>query len=250
LKKQKGVMILLAAGSGKRMQSNTPKQFMELAGKQIICYCLDTIEKSEIVDECILVTSKQDIDYMREKVVIPGNYTKVKAICAGGAERFLSVGNGINAWLQLCEEKGEKPTNEILFVQDGARMFLSESIMQDTFREAVEHGACVAAVPSKDTIRISDDEGMAQMTPKRSNVWVIQTPQVFQWKILAEAYEELYQQLEKDPDLASHITDDACVVELVTKRKIKMVPADYENIKITTPEDLVIAESLLKSIRK
>lgn len=241
-------MILLAAGSGKRMQSSTPKQFMELAGKPVICYCLDTIEKSDIIDECILVTSKQDMDYMNDTIVKPGNYSKVKVICPGGAERFLSVGEGLKAWLRYRDTIGEKPDKDILFVQDGARLFLTEKLLEDTFQEAVEGGACVAAVPSKDTVRISDDDGIAISTPNRKNVWVIQTPQVFQWQVLAEAYELLEERLKAEPELAGRITDDACVVEMMLGKSIKMVQAGYENIKITTPEDLVIADSLIKRL--
>lgn len=237
---------MLAAGSGKRMKSNTPKQFMELMGKPVISYCLDTIEASAVVDECILVTAQQDIEYMQEHIVTPGGYTKVKAICAGGAERFLSVGEGLKAWLRLCKENGRTPSDEILFVQDGARIFMTETILEDTFRAAVEHGACVAAVPSKDTVRISDEEGSVISTPNRKNVWIIQTPQVFQWEVLGKAYEKLYERLESEPELAGQITDDACVVEMMLQHKIRLIHADYDNIKITTPEDLEIAASLLK----
>ena len=132
-----------------------------------------------------------------------------------------------------------------VFIHDGARPFLTEEILQNTYRAVQAYHACVAAMPSKDTIKLSDAQGFAAQTPDRKTVWNVQTPQVFDTKLAVEAYERLHDEL---PALVSKnitVTDDAMVVELFTDVKVKLVEASYRNIKVTTPEDIQIAEALL-----
>ncbi len=239
--KRKCTAIILAAGSGSRMKSDVAKQYMLLDGKPLIWYALHAAEVSDIIDECILVTGAEDISYVRREIVEKYEFHKVKKIVAGGAERYLSVSNALQAM-----EEGRMPMDGYVFIHDGARPFLTEEILRNTYSAVQQYRACVAAVPSKDTVKIADKNTFAAETPDRRKVWNIQTPQVFEAKLIQKAYAKLQ---ECHADLQSRgiaVTDDAGVVELFTEQKIKLVEASYRNIKITTPEDIEIAEAFLK----
>ena len=235
--------ILLAAGSGSRMKSNVAKQYMLLEGKPLIWYALQTIEQSDIIDDCILVTGEKDVDYVRSDIVEKYGFRKVDRIVAGGAERYLSVGNA----LAVIEEGNMTVPNKdgYVFIHDGARPFLTESILQRTYDAVREFEACVAAVPSKDTVKIGDDKNYAVDTPDRKNVWCVQTPQVFHLPLILGAYEKLRAELPGWQKEGTLVTDDASVIERFTDHKVKLVETSYTNIKITTPEDLKIAEVFL-----
>ena len=187
--------IILAAGSGSRMHSAVAKQFLPLKGRPLIWYALHAVEESKIIDDCILVTSEQDIPYVREEIVQKYHFTKVNIITSGGAERYLSVSRA----LQLIADGRLKCPNEhgYVFIHDGARPFLTEKILEDTYAAAVQYQACVAAVQSKDTVKISDGNGFALSTPDRRSVWNIQTPQVFETSLILQAYERLKNRLPK-----------------------------------------------------
>ena len=236
--------IILAAGSGSRMHSAVAKQFLPLKGRPLIWYALHAVEESKIIDDCILVTSEQDIPYVREEIVQKYHFTKVNIITSGGAERYLSVGRA----LQLIADGRLKCPNEhgYVFIHDGARPFLTEKILEDTYAAAVQYKACVAAVQSKDTVKISDGEGFALSTPDRRTVWNIQTPQVFETSLILQAYERLKNRLPKLQEQGIQVTDDASVVEMFTESRVKLVEASYQNIKITTPEDMKTAEAFLE----
>ena len=228
--------IILAAGSGSRMHSAVAKQFLPLKGRPLIWYALHAVEESKIIDDCILVTSEHDIPYVRDEIVQKYHFTKVNIITSGGAERYLSVSRA----LQLIADGRLKRPNEhgYVFIHDGARPFLTEKILEDTYAAAVQYRACVAAVQSKDTVKISDGEGFALSTPDRRTVWNIQTPQVFETSLILQAYERLQNRLPK--------LQDASVVEMFTESRVKLVEASYQNIKITTPEDMKTAEAFLE----
>lgn len=228
--------VLLAAGSGKRMQSATAKQFMLLQGKPLLWYALHTIENSPVLTDCILVTGRQDIPYVQQEIVKKYGFTKVSAVIAGGEERYASVSNAME-YIRQNPQRGQLP--DYLFIHDGARPFLTEKILQDTYAAAAEYGACVAAVPSKDTVKIADAQGFVASTPDRRRIWNVQTPQVFRTELIMEAYRKL-----KENPLP--VTDDASVVELFTGQPVKLVMGDYENLKITTPEDIQTAEGFLR----
>ncbi len=230
-------MILLAAGRGSRMKSDRPKQFLTVGGKPLLWYALETIEKSSVIDACILVTGEEDVDFVKKEIVSRYGFAKVSLVVAGGRERYDSVWNGI------CAVKNQ---DGILFVHDGARPFLTEKILQDTYEAALTNGAAVAAVPAKDTIKIADEAGFVQMTPQRNLVWNVQTPQVFEAALLKSSYEKFFAAKEQEPEQCVSITDDAGVVEAFGEKKVKLVPAAYTNIKITTPEDMAVAESFLQ----
>lgn len=241
--KKRCTAVVLAAGSGRRMHAPTAKQFMELAGKPLIWYSLRAVEQSGIIDDCILVTGETDIPYVQKEIVARYGFKKVTSVIAGGDERCLSV---CNAMRYIAE--GRQPIPNVdgyVFIHDGARPFLTGEILRNTYEAVQQYGACVAAVPSKDTIKIADGLGFAASTPDRSLVWNIQTPQVFDMKLITAAYRSLEKELLRPGRQGIPVTDDASVVERFTDHKVKLVMGAYENIKITTPEDISTAEGFL-----
>lgn len=241
--KKKCTAVILAAGNGSRMKSDTAKQFMLLGGKPLLWYSLQTAEQSEIIDDCILVTGESDIPYVQREIVEKYSFRKVKSVVAGGSERWESVGKGLAA---LQEETSEFPNRDgYVFIHDGARPFLTEEIIRSTFDTVQKYHACVAAVPSKDTIKLADENGFAVSTPDRRRVWAVQTPQVFDTELIVRAYASLRKKAEAVGKENIAVTDDAGVVELFTDCPVKMAEGSYRNIKITTQEDLKTAETFL-----
>ncbi len=241
-KRERCTAILLAAGSGSRMKSSVAKQFMLLGGKPLIWHSLQALERSEVIDDCLLVTGEADVPFVQREIVEAYGFSKVSAVIPGGAERWESVWKAMTC---LRGRAGGARAEGYLFICDGARPFLTEKLLQDTYRAARRYRACVAAVPSKDTVKLSDGEGFAVSTPDRSRVWSIQTPQVFEAELILQAYLALGREREALAARGVRVTDDASVAELFTDVRVKLVEADYRNIKITTPEDLLAAESFL-----
>lgn len=241
--KKRCTAIILAAGSGSRMKSTTAKQFMLLGGKPLLWYSLQAVEQSEIIDDCILVTGESDIPYVQREIIEKYDFRKVESVVAGGSERWESVGKGLAA---LQDKAREFPNRDgYIFIHDGARPFLTEEIIRSTFDTVQKYHACVAAVPSKDTIKLADENEFAISTPDRRRVWVVQTPQVFDTELIVKAYTSLWEKAEAVGKENIAVTDDAGVVELFTDCSVKMAESSYRNIKITTPEDLKIAETFL-----
>ncbi len=236
--------VLLAAGSGSRMKSSVPKQFMMLNGKPLIWYALQAVEQSGIIDDCILVAGEEDISYMRRNIVEKYGFRKAGIIVAGGKERCFSVANALKAAADQLHRPGQEG---YIFIHDGARPFLTEEILGRTYEAVRKYHACVAAVPVKDTIKVADENGFAAATPDRNLLWSIQTPQVFDAKLIFGAYGKLTEAWESLQEKGIAVTDDAGVAELFTDTKVKLVMGAYENIKVTTPEDIPIAESLLRN---
>ena len=228
MKKETYGAVVLAAGKGKRMHSAVQKQFLMLGGKPVIFYSLEQFEQCPFINEIVLVTGEEEIDYCRKEIVEKFDFQKVKKIVAGGAERFLSVYNGLKA----C-------TCDFVYIHDGARPFVDQAILERTREDVKRYGACVAGMPVKDTIKLINKEKQIKESPDRSLVWQAQTPQAFELSLIVEAFER---QLKED---CSHITDDAMVVEKQMGVPVYMVEGSYNNIKITTPEDLVIARAFL-----
>lgn len=222
--------IVLAAGQGKRMGAKVYKQYLELDGKPMLYYSLKAFEDSEVIDEIYLVTSAGEEEYCRQEIVEKYRITKVTKILAGGAERYHSVWNGV----QEMEEDG------YVFIHDGARPFIDEDIIKRAFDEVQIHKACVVGMPVKDTIKVADKNEFVATTPERDRLWLVQTPQVFENHLIKGAYSMLMR------ESYINVTDDAMVVEQMLKYPIKLVYGTYENIKITTPEDLEIATVLVK----
>ncbi|KIR02697.1 2-C-methyl-D-erythritol 4-phosphate cytidylyltransferase [Lachnospiraceae bacterium TWA4] len=225
----------MAAGRGSRMKSSIQKQYMELKGYPVLYYSLRAFEES-IVDDIILVVGKDEIDYCKKDIVDKYGFTKVKKIIAGGSERYLSVYNAIES----IKDQGY----ERILVHDGARPLITQEIIMRCIEGIDSYDACVAAMPVKDTIKVSDENEWAIHTPNRSSLYLIQTPQAFDANLIIEAYEKLNNRLQAGEQLA--ITDDAMVVETCMNREVKLIEGDYKNIKITTPEDIGVAEVFLK----
>lgn len=225
--------IVLAAGSGSRMKSRTKKQFMEIKGKPVIWYSLFEFEKSR-VDEIILVTGKEDIDYCKKEIVEKYNLKKIKNVVAGGSERYESVYNGL-----------KEVTGNIVLIHDGARPLINNEIIERSIEGTIKSDACVVGVPVKDTIKRANKEGYIIDTPNRSELWITQTPQSFKTDLVKMAYKKMKEELEKG-NTTLNITDDAMVVEEFTTNQVRFVQGDYKNIKVTTPEDIDIAELFIE----
>ena len=226
--------IVLAAGRGSRMKSKIQKQYLLLKGKPVLYYSLKAFEES-FIDEIILVTGEEEIEYCRKEIVEKYGFTKVSHIVTGGKERYHSVFCGLQA-LTDCD---------YVFIHDGARPFVTEQILERAYETVQKEHACVVGMPVKDTIKLADENGFAKETPRRDLLWMIQTPQVFSYTLVKTAYASF---LEREQELLAQgikMTDDAMVVETFTDTGIRLVEGSYENIKITTPEDLRIAEALL-----
>lgn len=230
-KKEYCTAIVLSAGKGSRMESDVRKQYLELDGYPMIYYSLKAFQDSPVIDEIYLVVGTGEDNYCRTEIVEKYNLTKVSRILIGGAERYLSVWSGVQ----------ELPESGYVFIHDGARPLVDEEIISRAFAKVQEDKACVVGMPVKDTIKIADEAEFVESTPDRSKLWAVQTPQVFSDQIVKSAYSMLMRKS------YISVTDDAMVVEQMLQYPIRLVRGSYENIKVTTPEDLKIAESFLKA---
>ena len=219
--------IFPAAGASRRMGGDTNKIFLELGGEPILIRTLKTFSKSPRINFLIVVVSENDVDAV-EKLLESAEDLKPYTVTIGGSERQYSIANG----LKLLPEDAE-----IVLVHDAARPLVSAKVIEEVINAAEKFGGAIAAVPEKNTIKFIDAENFVTYTPPRSKLVEVQTPQGFRRELLIKAYE----QAAEDKFLG---TDDSSLVERVGDR-IKIVVSDYRNIKITTPEDLKIAESLI-----
>lgn len=225
--------IVLAAGKGSRMQSEIPKQYMDIGGKPVLYYSLKIFNES-MVDDIVLVTSEDDISYCKNEIVEKYNIHKVKAIVAGGTERYWSVKNGLLS-------AGD---SDYVLIHDAARPCLTLDIIKSSIDEVQITGACTVGVPVKDTIKLVDEECFGVETPPRNRLWQVQTPQSFRYQDIVKAYQLL--EVSGDTD----ITDDTMIMERYLGKKTKMIYGDYCNIKITTPEDLAVVKNFFKKNEK
>lgn len=224
--------IVLAGGRGSRMKADIPKQYLELGGKPLLYYSLKAFEDSS-VNKVVLVTGAGEEEYCRREIVERYGFQKVTEVTAGGRERFHSVCSGLS-----CLDGA----TQYVLIHDGARPFLTVGLIEDMIRAVAEYGACAAGVPSKDTIKIADDDGIVIDTPDRSHVWQVQTPQAFRLELIREAYDKLLK--EENPSA----TDDAMAAEKLGCCSVHMVMGSYANIKITTQEDLAAAKGILEQM--
>lgn len=237
-KKEVITAIVLSGGKGKRMGSDISKQYMEMKAKPILYYSLKVFEDSD-VDEIVLVVGKDDVEFVSDEIIKRFSFKKVKRIVVGGKERYNSVYNG------LCAVESEK--NDItryVLIHDGARPFLSNEVIKRTIDTVIECGACVVGVPAKDTIKVINGDNNVESTPDRKYLWQVQTPQAFEYSLVKECYKKIIESGRDD------ITDDSMVVESMSKKEIKMVMGDYNNIKITTPEDIILGNAILENACK
>ena len=233
---KKCTAIVLSAGRGSRMGTDTPKQYLDLCGRPVLYYCLKAFQDS-FIDEIIIVAAKDDFSYIKEEITDKYGITKASSMAEGGAQRYDSVLNGLRA----VEE------SDYVFIHDGARPFVDGEMLARAYETVSKFGTAIVAVPSKDTVKITDEKGVAVDTPDRSSVWLMQTPQVFLFKEIKEAYERMAAQKNEDESgSAVKITDDAMVMELFGTLPVHVSPGSYRNIKITTPEDMLIADAFLR----
>ncbi len=226
----KTTAIVLAAGQGKRMNTPVAKQFLELKGKPVLYYSLKAFEES-VIDEIVLVCSRSQIDYCREHIVNHYGFKKVRSVIEGGRERYESVYQSLAAI----------DRTDYVLIHDGARPFISSSLINQVVKLVRDSKACLVATPVKDTIKIVNQDGRIQETPDRNTLWSAQTPQAFEYSSIKKAYELLYS---KDKDIRQRFTDDAMVYEKLINKPISIVEGDYTNIKLTTSEDYVLASIL------
>ena len=252
-KKEKYTAVVLAAGKGTRMGGNVAKQFLEIGGKPVVVYALEVFEHSPEIDQIILVTGADKIEYCQKEIIEKYGIKKTVSVCAGGRERYESVWKALQT-LKSLESEQEQKTDYVL-IHDGARPFLNQEMLERlcacvkeekciscpaVFDLVIkEEKACVLGMPVKDTIKLTDENGKIRESPRRDLVWQAQTPQAFAAELLFPAFEKLMQHSTEG------ITDDAMVVEQEMGIASVMVKGGYENIKITTPEDLLVAESFL-----
>lgn len=219
--------VILAAGLGKRMQAGHNKQFIEICGQSVLTHTLTVFAQIPEIAKIVLVVRAGEEDTCRN--MIPEIAENKTVLAIGGKERQDSVHNGIRAITWECE---------YILIHDGARPLITEEVIRRTLLAAQNSGAAICAVPVKDTIKQADSDGNVLATIPRESLWAVQTPQVFRADLIRRAYENAY--------VHNHYgTDDASLVEYLGE-KIKIVTGDYENIKITTPEDIPTAEQILQ----
>ena len=231
----KNIGIILAGGSGKRIGGKVAKQYIEIGGKPLIYYSLKTFQES-FIDEIVLVVRKGDEEYVRDDIVAKYGFNKVAAIVAGGAERYHSVAAGLEACSDDCD---------YVFIHDGARAFVTQQVLFDSLEAVKAYKAAVSAVPAKDTVKIANKDGFVENTPDRNSVYIMQTPQAFDFHCIQECYRRLIEQEDVLIAAGVKITDDAMVMEYFGDKKIFLSRGDYRNIKVTTPEDVEIASLYL-----
>jgi 2-C-methyl-D-erythritol 4-phosphate cytidylyltransferase len=233
----KATVLIPAAGMGRRMGSSLNKQYLDLGGRPILAHTLSLFDRHPLVEHIYPIVPPDEIDYCRQQIVHPYGFTKVRRLIPGGAKRQDSVRNG----LQALAEDGLNQAARVVLVHDGARPLFNPGLLEELIRVVIAQGACVVGVPAKDTIK-EVDAGMISRTPERQRLWQAQTPQGFLYRIFREAF--------RQADAAGFSgTDDASLLERIGQ-PVAMLQGDYRNIKVTTPEDLVLATALLDSLRE
>jgi len=222
-------VVIAAAGKGSRMGTTTNKQYMLLKGAPVLSYSLEFFEKLPVVNQIVVVCARDEVDYCKEEIIKRFKFNKVAAVVPGGQERQDSVWAGLQ---QLGAD------TDLVAVHDGARPVLSAEVLTRLLAEAREWGAAIPGIASRDTVKLGDRDGFVRQTLDRTSVYAIQTPQVFNYTELVTAYREA-----REEEFLG--TDDASLFERYIGR-VKIVPGDYNNIKITTPQDMIVAEALLR----
>lgn len=221
-------VLIPAAGTGRRMGAETSKQYLELADRPVLSRTVTAFEQHPQIDNITIIVSKSERAYCEEKIVAAGFFRKVSAVVDGGAERQDSVYRG----LQACDAEDD----DVILIHDGARPLVSPDIIDRVIASAQQHGACLTAVPVKDTVKIVQDNCVLE-TPERETLWLAQTPQAFRYGLIRSAHDRAAEQ-------GVRATDDAQLAEW-SGLNVQVVQGDYRNLKITTPDDLMMAECLL-----
>ncbi len=220
--------VVPAAGQGTRMGQGTPKQYRTLGGLPLLVYSLRTLQQVDLITDIILSVPESDLDYCWEHIIAPHGLKKVTQIVKGGARRQDSVRQGLLAITK---------NPDVVLIHDGARPFIQEDTIRQVIEKADSVGASVVALPMQDTIKRVNDQGMIQETLNREEVWQIQTPQAFRFDLLMTGH----RQAEKE---GWDVTDDAALIEKMGY-PVSVVRGDAWNMKITTPQDLLIGEAII-----
>ncbi|MCF6179768.1 MAG: 2-C-methyl-D-erythritol 4-phosphate cytidylyltransferase [Geopsychrobacter sp.] len=228
-------VLIPAAGMGRRMGAGLNKQYLQLAGRSILARTLELFQRHPAIHHIYPIIPADEIAFFTEKILPDLNLNKLAKIIAGGKERQDSVRNGLQQ-LQL----DQIPQDAVVLIHDGVRPLLNPALIPLLIDTAVLKDGAVVGVPVKDTIKEVEQE-LILGTPERSRLWQVQTPQAFRFAILWQAYQKA-----AEDNFCG--TDDASLVERLGL-KVAMLEGDYRNLKITTPEDLLIAEALLKTGR-
>lgn len=230
----KTLAIILAAGSGSRMQMEVPKQYLHLNGIPMMVYSLKTFEES-CVDDIAVAVPEDDIEYVDKNIIKKYGISKVLYISKGGKSRYESVYNA------LLHPAVLKKKYALVLIHDAARPAVSKNIIENSIKGGLKFKAYVPAVLSKDTVKIADENGFSRITPDRKDIYCIQTPQAFSYELCKNAYRKLFEAGD-----FKGVTDDAAVIEKMTDIKVKLGYGEYTNIKVTTSEDVEIIEMFLK----
>lgn len=228
----KTVAIIPAAGSSKRMQNNISKQYLLLDGIPVLAHTLRIFQGSPEIHEIFLIVPKRDVEFARNGIVDRYGISKVSNILAGGKERQDSVRKGIDSL---------ENDHDIVVIHDGVRPFISEELLHSTILEASRVQAVTVGMPVKDTVKVVDHHGIVTETLNRNHLWLTQTPQAFDRDVIRKAYEAAYRD-------NYYGTDDASLVERIGV-KVTMIRGSYNNIKITTKDDLILAEILTRALK-
>lgn len=220
-------VVIVAARTGSRMNMGINKQFIKLEGKEIIAYTIEKFYNNSNIEDIVVVVKEDESDFFKKEILDKYNFKNIK-IAYGGKERQDSVYNGLKLLDKKCH---------VVLIHDGARPFVSDKIIDNCIEEAKNHKAVVVGVPVKDTIKVIDKDKYIVDTPNRSVLWAVQTPQTFDYNILIDSYKDAFKN-------GFYGTDDAMLVERIGY-KVKMVEGSYNNIKITTQEDLNIGSQIL-----
>lgn len=221
--------IILAAGKGTRMGAKLNKIYLKIDNKPILYYSLKVFSQNQSIDNIIVVAGKDEIDYCRTNVVNKYGFKKVTDIVEGGTRRQDSVYNGLKA-IKNCD---------IVVIHDGARPFVDNEMIDNGIKYSKIYGACACGVPPKDTIKILDSNNFSKETLNRNSLFCVQTPQCFKYSSILECHDKLRKQ-------NVNVTDDTMVYEKY-KGKVYLYKGNYNNIKVTTSEDLILGNAILKN---
>lgn len=222
--------IIVAAGKGTRMKETENKIFADILGKPLLAYTLEAFEECHLIQDIIIVTREEDVVDCRNEIVDAYGFIKVSKIVTGGLERQTSVYRGL-------QEVGHNI--DMVVIHDGARPLVRVEDIKNSIYECAEHGASVVGVKVKDTVKFADQNDFIDNTPQRDHLWIAQTPQTFNYKMILRAHQSAIED-------GVTGTDDSSLVERLGA-KVKLVEGSYQNIKVTTEEDIYVIESILEN---
>jgi 2-C-methyl-D-erythritol 4-phosphate cytidylyltransferase len=228
MKTERNVAVIVASGLGKRMNAETPKQFLEMAGRPILAWSIDCFEKCDLIDEIIVVVPESYLAYTSQSVIDDYGFRKINRIIAGGITRQESVLAGLLACPQITKA---------VAIHDGVRPFVRISLIGELFSAAKKTGAAIPAVKAKETVKTVDNDMYCKTLP-REQIYLAQTPQVFKYSKILEFHK-------RAAETGFEATDDAMLAEHFDMQ-VLVVPGDYDNLKITTPEDLILGQEIAK----